>query len=157
MMELRVPTHARAAEIRCCDGRLFTGRVFIPISSAHHEGPMRLEEWINDGAPFFAFLPDDAQSAVLLNREQVAVLAFVPAERTPEESEIAGDLPVHRLAVEIADRRLEGEVWVDMPEGQRRVLDYLNRSERFLLIRTPKQWYLVRKSLIVRVIGLQES
>lgn len=156
MSELRVPTHATAAEIWCRDGRLFTGRLFIPVSSSQHDGPMRVDEWINTGSPFFAFLPDDAKKAFLLNRDQVAVLSVAPPDMDAEETALEEETPSHRIVVEVGDRRLEGEVRIDMPEGHQRVLDYLNRPDRFLLLRTPKQWYLVRKSLIARAVE-QES
>jgi hypothetical protein len=156
MNELRVPTHATAAEIRCADGRVFVGRIFIPPSSSHHTGSMRPEEWMNETGPFFAFLADDARATVLLNKQEVAVLSVAPGHDEDAEAEDA-ELPVHRLAVELVDRRVEGVVVVDMPPGHRRVLDYLNRPEPFLLLRAEDRWHLVRKSLITRVIEIEEA
>jgi hypothetical protein len=155
MNDRRVPTHATAAEIRCRDGRLFLGRIFVPSSSSRHTGPMRVDEWMNEGGAFFPFLPDDSTSTVLLNREQVALLAIQPSEGGEADPE--AELPRRRIAVELGDRRIEGEVVVDMPESQRRTLDFLNRGESFLLLRTPDRWFLVRKSLVARVVEIQEA
>jgi hypothetical protein len=158
MNELRVPTHATVAEIRCRDGRIFLGRVFIPGSSSHHSGAMRVDEWMNESGVFFPFLPDDSKATVLLNRDQVAVLAVAPVEETEAEAvEPDMEIPKRRIAIELGDRRIEGEVRIDMPQSQRRVLDYLNRHEPFLLVRTPGRWFLVRKSLIARVVEIQEG
>jgi hypothetical protein len=156
MNELWVPTHASAAEVRCSDGRVFAGRIFIPESSSHHSGPMRIDEWFNEGGPFFAFLPDDAKSTVFFGKNRVAILSVAPAlDEVAVEEEI--EVPRRRVAVELADRRVEGELLIDMPQGQRRVLDYLNRAEPFLTLRAGDRWYLVRKSLITRVIETQEA
>jgi hypothetical protein len=156
MNELRVPTHATAAEIRCADGRVFVGRIFIPISSSHHTGAMRPEEWLNETGPFFAFLPDEAKSTVLLNKQQVALISVPAIVEVPEEDEDA-ELPLHRVAVELGERRVEGFVLIDMPLNQRRTLDYLNRPDSFLTLRAGDRWHLVRKSLITRVIEIQEA
>jgi hypothetical protein len=156
--ELRVPTHATEAEVRCRDGRSFLGRVFIPGSSSHHSGTMRVDEWMNEGGSFFPFLPDDSTSVVLLNRDQVAILAVAPRPETDGEPvEPEPQLPKQHIAVELGDRRLQGEILLDMPQTQRRVLDYLNRHEPFLLLRTTDRWFLVRKSMIARVVEIQEG
>jgi hypothetical protein len=154
--ELRVPTHATAAEIRSADGRVLVGRVFIPISSSHHTGPMRPEEWMNESGAFFAFLPDDAKATILVNKEQVAVLT-VPAMLDELEGEEEAELPVRRVVIELGDRRVEGELVIDMPSGHRRVLDYLNRPEPFLMLRAGDKWHLVRRSLMTRVSEIEEG
>ena len=156
MNELRVPTHATAAEIRTADGRIFVGRIFIPSSSSQHTGSMRPDEWLNQTGPFFAFLADDAKSTVLLNKQEVAVLSIAPSQDEDARAEDV-DLPERRLALELGDSRIEGVLLVDMPPGQRRVLDYLNRPEPFLLLRTVDRWHLVRKNLITRVMEIEEA
>jgi hypothetical protein len=42
---------------------------------------------------------------------------------------------------------------IDAPEGQQRVLDFVNRSERFLLVRADR-WHLVQKTAISRVVEI---
>jgi hypothetical protein len=154
--ELRVPTHATAAEVLCSDGRVFVGRIFVPAASSHHSGPMRTDEWFNEGNTFFAFLPDDAKSTVVLNKAQVAVLtvgATLDAVALEEESAA----PVRRVIVELGNRRVEGYVVIEMPLGHRRVLDALNCAEAFLTVRAEDRWHLVRKSLITRVVEIEEA
>jgi len=145
------------AEVRCADGRLFVGRIFVPSSSSHHSGPMRPEEWMNETGPFFAFLPDEEKATILLNKQQVAVIS-VPAFHDQDADVEDVELPIRRVLVEIGDRgRVEGDLVIDMPLGQRRVLDYLNRPEPFLTLRGGDRWHLVRRSLITRVIESQEG
>jgi hypothetical protein len=154
--ELRVPTHATVADVVCSDGRIFVGRIFVPESSSHHSGPMRTDEWFNDASTFFAFLPDDAKSIVMLNKHQVAVLT-VPATIDAVAMEEEAEAPLRRVVVELANRRVEGLILIDMPLGHRRVLDVLNMHDAFLTIRADDRWHLVRKSLITRVVEIEEA
>ena len=112
---------------------------------------------MNETGPFFAFLPDDAKATILLNKEQVAVLSVPPFEDVDAADEDV-DLPIRRVLLEIGDRgRVEGDLVIDMPLGQRRVLDFLNRPEPFLTLRGSDRWHLVRRSLITRIIESQEA
>jgi hypothetical protein len=150
MDELRIPTVTLAAEIVLTDGRQFPGQLFVPASAPRHGGPARPSEWLNEPAEFFAFLPDDSRDPVMINKGEVLFLS-VPAEAN--ESGATDDVDVPRQAVEIecAGHRLEGHIAIDMPAGQTRVLDYLNRAERFLTLRNGQRHYLLRKSGITRV------
>ena len=150
MTELKVPTHATAAEVVLSDKRTLIGRVFIPDSSSQHSGPMRPDEWLNQDRAFFPFLADDSKSTVLLNKEQVAVLSIAAVS---EDEAVLAEAPLRAVTVEIPDRRIDGSVLMDMPQGQQRVLDQLNRPEPFLLLRAPDRWHLVRKSLVTRVFA----
>jgi hypothetical protein len=156
MSELRVPTEALAAEVLCADGRSFVGRIFVPATASRHSGPMRPEEWLNDPAPFFPFLPDDAEAPVLMNKREVLVLS-VPA--APDLAEVPEELlnPVRRVAVEAEEQRLEGTIVIDMPQTHTRMLDYLNRPEAFLTLRDGDQHHFVQKERITRVIELREG
>jgi hypothetical protein len=157
MSELRVPTLVLPVEIECADGRLFSGRVFIPAASAHHDGPTRPEEWMNDASHFFAFLPDESDTPVLMNKREVLVLS-VPTPSSPlAEGETQVESPVMRVRVEAEKRRIDGELVIDMPPNQARVLDYLNRAEGFLLLREGSVRHLIQKERITRVIEVREE
>lgn len=156
MSELRVPTIALAAEILCADGRSFVGRIFVPASASRHPGPMRPEEWMNEPAPFFPFLPDDTKVPVILNKRELLVIT-VPAEADAGDIPDGAENPVRRVAVEAEDRRFEGLIIIDMPSNQCRVLDYLNRPEGFLTLRDGDRHHLLQKERITRVIELREE
>ncbi len=46
--DLRVPTIAIPAEVLTVDGRLISGRIFVPAAAHLHGGAMRAEEWMNE-------------------------------------------------------------------------------------------------------------
>jgi hypothetical protein len=155
MSELRVPTVAMAAEVLCADGRSFRGRVFIPALASRHTGPMRLEEWLNEPTQFFPFLPDDANSPVLMNKREVLVMTF-PSPPADEDS-LEPEIPHRRVAVECEARRLEGVLVIDMPSHLSRVLDCLNRPQMFLTLHDGNQHHLVQKERITRVLEIPEA
>jgi hypothetical protein len=150
MDELRIPTVTLAAELVLTDGREFPGQLFVPASAPRHGGPARPSEWLNEPAEFFAFLPDDASSPIMVNKGEVL---YVSVQAEANDVGLTEDVAVPRQAVEVecAGRRLEGHFAIDMPAGHTRVLDYLNRSERFLTLRNGRRHYLLRKSGITRV------
>ena len=152
MQELRVPTIATAARVTCSDGKVLIGRVFIPQGAFRHTGPMRPEEWINETTEFFPFLAEGEEQAVLLNKDQVAAVTIpapAPDEDAPPVDEQDG---VRHVVVECGALRLEGELRIDMPEGQRRVLDMLNRPERFVTLHAGPEHHLVHKRHVTRVL-----
>jgi hypothetical protein len=150
MTELRVPTIATAAHVTCADGRVFSGRVFVPAAAFRHTGPMRPEEWINEPAAFFPFLPDREDVPVLLNKDEVVAIGIAAA---PADEDLApAQDGVRSVAIECGAVRFEGDLRIDMPEGRRRVLDTLNRPERFLALRAGNRQQLVHKRHITRVL-----
>jgi hypothetical protein len=148
--EFLVPRLLRAAEVVCGDGRVLRGRVFLPATAESHAGAMRAEEWMNDPAEFFPFLPDGEGRPVILNKAQVAVVTVAAAADHDETLEQVGP-PVKRVRVELGALRLEGDVVVDMPVNHSRILDLLNRPGAFLNVREGERHHLVRKSGITRV------
>ncbi len=156
MSELRIPTVVLNAEVECADGRRFTGRIFMPAASPRHPGPTRPEEWLNEAAPFFPFLPDDAAGPVLMNKRELLVVS-VPASADDGDLPEGAANPVRRVALEAEQRRIEGTLIIDMPKNQLRVLDYLNRPEAFLTLRDGALHHLVQKERITRVIELLED
>jgi hypothetical protein len=154
VQELRVPTIALDAEIVSADGTWHVGRIFLPAASAHHSGGMRPDEWMNDGRPFFPFLPANQTASIILNKAEVVVLSVLAAP----SDEIEGvESPHRRVQVECRERVVKGVVVIDMPEGHQRVLDYLNRSDPFLIIYDGDREHLVRKSRITRVTEPPEA
>ena len=155
--ELRVPTRALEAEVLCADGRTFRGRVFVPDVASTHRGPMRPAEWMNERASFFPFLPEKESASFLLCRSEViAFTVSADANVDPDDPEGAGGLR-RRVIVECRDRRFEGDIVIDMPSHQSRVLDYLNGADPFLIVRDGDRHHLIRKERITRVMEPREG
>ena len=148
MESLRVPTLQLQVEIRYFDERPLNGRIFLPAYAQNHDGPERVEEWMNRPGEFFPFLGDGDPAARLLNKRYVVVLSLdAPAEDLPPGIE-------RSVVVECGTLRLGGNVYVDMPEHSSRLLDWANRGEPFLVLYDGLRKHLVRKS---RVTSLREA
>jgi hypothetical protein len=150
MTELRVPTLALPAAVLDAEGYRTAGQVFLPAQAHDHTGATRPVEWINGPGDFFPFLPEGARSPVVLNKRQI-LLVMVAAPADAEELAEEEGLTRRRVSVECGSHRFEGSLMLDMPEGHRRVLDYLNRPDRFLELREGDQHLLIRKDAITRL------
>jgi hypothetical protein len=128
MNELRVPTVALPAEVLNADGRTLLGRIFVPAAASHHEG-----------------LPDDGSGPILLNKEQLVVLT-VAFERSEEHGELE-----RAVRIECAGRTLEGNLHIEMPSNQQRVLDYLNQPPAFVALYAGDRVHLVHKRHVARI------
>jgi len=144
-----VPRLLRQAEVVCADGRVLRGRVFLPAAAESHPGALRMAEWLEEPGCFFPFLPDGEGRPVILNKAQVAVVTVAASADHDEAPELT--LPVKPVRVECGALWLEGEVVVDAPASQSRVLDLLNRPGAFLNVREGGRHHLVRKAGITRV------
>ena len=150
MDDLRVPTVAIPVELRLGDGRRLAGRIFVPAAAAAHSGPMRPDEWLNEPAPFLPFLPDDEQRPLLLAKATLAGLT-VPARAQAHDPEVEGAL--HAVAVECGGQTWRGQVAFDLP----RLLDFLNRPERFFVLRDGARDHLLNKHHVTRVSETAEE
>jgi hypothetical protein len=148
--DFQVPRLLRAAEVLGADGRVMRGRVFLPAAAVSHAGAMRAEEWMNDPAPFFPFLPDGEGSPVILNKHSILVMT-VAASSDRDATLDAVAPPTRRICVECGSLRLSGDVLLDLPLNHSRVLDLLNRPGAFLKLQDGDRHHLVAKARITRV------
>src|SRR5512145_2923145 len=75
----RVPRLLRAADVLFTDGRRYRGRVFLPATAESHAGATRVDEWLEEPAAFFPFLPDGEGRPVILNKDRIAVVTVAAA------------------------------------------------------------------------------
>ena len=151
MEEFQVPTTPVEAEAHCADGVSYRGKVFLPASKSTHAGPMLVADWMNEPDSFFPFKSDTLESPIILNKRDLLALT-VPAPQQPEVEPGDGPVLEHRqVALECGAMRLQGKVMLDMPAENRRVLDFLNRSEPFLSLIDGDRQHLVRRTAITRV------
>jgi hypothetical protein len=149
MEEFRVPTTPIEAELQFVDGRALRGTVFVPASTSVHSGPERVDEWVNEAASFFAFRPEGTEGAELVGKRGVvrlSVSASAAREDTPTEVERS------RVVIECSGSRFEGDIRLDMPDHQRRVIDYVNQPGAFISLHDGETVHLIQKRLVIRII-----
>jgi hypothetical protein len=146
LTDLRLPTIALPAEIRYFDERLLSGRIYLPARAQRHDGPMRPDEWMNQRSVFFPFMPDGDQHPVILNKRYVVVLSLTDGAGHLEMPEEVG--VCRHVEVQCGSLRMEGLVYIDLPENQSRLLDWVNRPEPFLMLHEGKTNHMIQKSRI---------
>jgi hypothetical protein len=135
-----------------------SGQFFLPPTAARHSGAMRPEERLNDETDFFPFLPEGEVHPLVINKHQIVELSVDVAEdaklRDPWETENRDDgalvLPEQQVVIECAGTRLQGVLLMDTPQHQQRMLDRLNRQERFVRVRCEDRLHLVNRERIIR-------
>jgi hypothetical protein len=148
MHDFKVPTVQLATELHCVDGVVLRGFVYMAALSAVHAGAMTPQEWINSPPAFFPFRQEDG-TTILVNKHRVLAMSVVAPPAADEEAWEPAEF-VRRAAVEAGGKRFQGNVFIDMPENQRRLVDCLNRPESFLCLVDGETRVLVRKELISR-------
>jgi hypothetical protein len=154
--DLRVPVAALSVEVRYTDGRTVTGRIFVPSTSEHHAGPVRADDWINDGSSFFPFLPTDSAQSVLVNKDAVLAIVLATRSREPDHSG-AATTRARVIAVECDGASFQGVVTIEMAGSHGRVLDHLNRRAAFLELCFGGRDLLINKRHIRRVVEVRED
>jgi hypothetical protein len=153
--DLRVPTTTFTAEVVLLDGEALPGRFFVPAHTSLHPGPMRPDERLNDEADFFPFLPANSSDPVIVNKRQVAWVAFdvrTFPPSTDDDSYEAPSTPQHRVVVHCRGHKLEGVLVIDLPQYKSRVLDQLNHPERFLRIKEDHFLFYISRDHISKVV-----
>jgi hypothetical protein len=101
---------------------------------------------MNEGGAFFPFIPDTAERALILNKRYIVVLTVTGGY---EELNLPEETGVSRyVQVKCGNLDMEGLVYIDMPETHRRLTDWVNRPEPFLLLRDGELRHLIQKSRI---------
>jgi len=155
--DLRVPTTTFTAEVVLVEGETLLGRLFVPAHTSLHPGPLRPDERLNDEADFFPFLLADSPEPVIVNKRQVAWVAFdvrtFPTSSDDDDYE-APSTPEHRVSIHCRGRKLEGVLVIDLPQYKSRVLDRLNQPERFLRIKEAHLLVYVNRDHISKVVEI---
>jgi hypothetical protein len=107
------------------------------------------------------FLPArDAETGLWESFNARAVVWIAMSREALEEEGSADQLFEHRRFVRVllaAGSSLEGEVLYSAPDGEARLVDHLNRPERFLRLWDGDRVLLVNKQSVVRIVEESEG
>jgi hypothetical protein len=148
MEALHVPMFETHVEVVTLPGRVLKGRVFVPAAARRHEGPMRMEEWMNSRSRFFPLVTEEGHPAVLINKTEVLMLTYPASLSQPPDAPSTD----HRVVVEFSEGRVEGILSIEMPEDHSRVLDFLNQAEEFFLLKAGDRHHLIQKNQVLEVV-----
>jgi hypothetical protein len=135
----RIPRVEIAAQITMGDNQVRIARLFLGTHAEGHPGPERPSDLLNHAAPFLPAM--ERKQVVFLNLDAVHVITV--------EAELEfGTLDMMWLDAALQQRThqrvqvgmqggavVRGELTYLMPEGSRRVQDFLNAAPRFFALR----------------------
>jgi len=130
--------------------------LFLSERAPMREGAERLSDLLNSPGEFLPAVEPPHKKVVLLNKEALMVLtaaadAEFPAEESPHAMVAAGTGGVQAEFTLQDGTEIKGQVGFVMPEGKKRLVDFLNLPERFFAVREGAVAQLINKKCIVRV------
>jgi hypothetical protein len=159
MEQYRVPKRQIEAEVVLPGQAPARLHLFLNERAQAHAGRERPSDILNGTVDFLPAF-DARGHVVFINREALSVVS-VAAEHeldadAPRVEDLASDQTTRaRIEVVLQDgSTLLGVLSYLMPEAQRRMQDFLNMSDRFLILREEGVVHLVNKRSIVRVVPL---
>ncbi|MDT8441196.1 MAG: hypothetical protein RQ723_06015 [Desulfuromonadales bacterium] len=122
------------------DGAVESGVVFLSPCAYTHIGQQTLMDLLREKGAFFPFRGDSGTFQVI-NKETVSHIRYQPSERE-RGAETLGT-PVEVRITFAGGELLHGTVIIEMPEGRTRLLDFINESRGFFILRSDEAHYLV--------------
>ncbi|MCI0655855.1 MAG: hypothetical protein L0170_02145 [Acidobacteria bacterium] len=130
--------------------------LFLSERAQMREGSERLSDLLNSPGEFLPAV-EPSHKLVLLNKDALMVLTAAaetefPAEETTDAMLAAGTGSGVLAEFTLQDgTEIRGRVGFVMPEGKRRLVDFLNLPQRFFAVREGGVVQLINKKCIVRV------
>jgi len=155
----RVPKRQVPAQVLIPGRPPMSMMLFLAECAGTHAGTERPSDLMNGEQVFFP-ATDVQGGTVFLRRDAVMVLTVASVDERGDDPDVVRPLASDeatqvRLDVLLEDgSMLRGDLRFLMPEGKRRLQDFLNLSDRFLLLEAGDQIHLINKSRIVRLTPL---
>jgi hypothetical protein len=130
--------------------------LFLSERAQMREGAERLSDLLNSPGEFLPAV-EPSHKVILLNKDALMVLTASAEAEFPAEELSVSTLAVGAGTSVQAEFTLQdgtgikGRVGFVMPEGRRRLVDFLNLPERFFAVREGALAQLINKKCIVRV------
>ena len=124
------------------------GAIFLNKFSAHHSGEEDMEEYFRGSDSFFPVAEESGRFSIV-QKSTVVYVRYSNGEKKDESLVFKRG----KISIVFPDgSSLSGEISLDMPSGQGRPLDYLNRQQGFFVLYGEFERYLVNSAMICRVL-----
>ncbi|MDX2054590.1 MAG: hypothetical protein SFV15_19470 [Polyangiaceae bacterium] len=150
--DFQLETHSQRVEVLLRNGRCLSGWMFLRPAAGRHLGAETIEDRLNESNSFFPLASELAQAptreALLIAK---ACIVYVKAQKPTDDrsrSARASSSEV-RVSLELTcDESITGMIYVALPQGRSRTLDWLNGQNTFLPVIVEKQIYYVNRDAI---------
>lgn len=126
--------------------------LFLAEHGSHHFNRQRVLELLDQAGSFLPVRDRDTGEYAASNSRAIV---WIGMSRLSADAEGGDELYDYRkaLRVELAGgRALEGEILYSAPEGAARLVDFLNRGERFFRLWSGERVFLVNKDFVSRIV-----
>jgi len=143
--ERKIEKENRSVLFELYDGSEVEGEVFLRLYEAHHEGLQKVGDLLNEETRVIPIRTK--RGTLLLNRSRIAS-AKVRAESEKDDLMTLGKKYTVSLKM-LRGKEIQGDIFVNLPEGFSRVKDYFNQSIQFFpLIQSEFVIYINRELLL---------
>lgn len=129
------------------DGSEIEGEVFLRLYEAHHAGLQKVGDLLNEELRVIPLRT--SKGTLLLNRSRIA-LATVQAELEKDDLMTLGKKYTVRLKM-LRGKEVQGDIYVNLPEGFCRVKDYFNQPVQFFPLIQPGFVVYINRELVLFV------
>jgi hypothetical protein len=149
MDERKIVKQTRLVIFNLSDGGEVQGTVFLRLHEAHHTGVQKVGELLNDDQKFIPIKKED--ETLLLNKRHI-VAATVPADDERDDLMCFGKQYTISIITTLG-LKFNGDIFVNLPEENSRVKDYLNQSTPFLPLIQAESIMYINQKFIMTVQG----
>lgn len=146
-MDRKIEKEVRPILCELSDGSEIEGDVFLRLYEARHAGPQKVGDLLNEEKKF---LPVKAKGGTLLLNRSHIVLTKVKAELEKDDLMTLGKKVTVRLKMH-RGREIQGDIFINLPEGFCRVKDYVNQPTRFFTLIQPDFVIYINQEFILSV------
>jgi hypothetical protein len=125
------------------------GEVFLGLYEAHHTGPQKVGDLLNER---LSFVPvKTARKSILLNMSQI-VTVTVDSEFEKDDLMTLGKRYAIRIKMTYG-KEIKGDIFVNLPEETLRVKDYFNQSSQFFTVFKKASIIYINRLFILSIEG----
>lgn len=131
-------------------------RFFLSEAAQAHPGPERPSDLLNGARSFLPAFDIAAESVAILRRDAIMLFTMDEKEEFLEtdfaEVPEFGEATTGLIQISLSGgQEVRGELSYVMPEGQRRIQDYLNLEQVFVMLKNGGKVQFINKAHIVRI------
>ena len=147
MSNVKIDKKKKEVLFTLTDGTEIQGEIYLWLYSTNRMGPQRIDELLNEGSTFIPVRTVDGY--VLLNSTHI-MLARAEMEKNIHDPIMMGRKYSVRINTTLHNN-LKVDLFVSLPEGFRRVKDYLDQELQFFTFFLPEHILCINRDCILSI------
>ena len=150
MLNFVLPRAQVSARVLLTQGVSHPGMIYLLDRVPHHDGPETPLEMLNRDEAFFPFRPQGGDGVLLLAKSHTVSLSVDHQAPISDPARLSAAVQAGVEVVLAGGSTLGGWARYELPEGHRRLLDYLNESSApFFAIWTQETTHYVNRAHVL--------